>query len=127
MIERLFKAFLEFLGVLLIAQMVVGGLLQLLAPAVHRAGNPAQGFHLNAIESVFWAVLVGAFGVGLFVRARIWLRGRDHRAAALRDAEARRARTAVREPAEHVPAYDAGVVPPEDPDPALNDEDDERG
>jgi len=126
MIERLFKAFLEFLLVLLVAQIVIGGLLQVLAPVVQRAGT-ASGPMPSPMAAVVWTVLVGAFGVGLLVRARHWLGGRDHRAAAARDAEARRSRMAVREPAEDVPAYDANDTPPVDPDPALNDEDDDRG
>jgi len=122
--ERLFKAFLEFLLVLLFAELVIGGLLQVLAPAVQGARRPAPSFMSNLIGSALWTVLVGALGIGLVVRLRGWWQGRDPRAAAARDAEARRARTAVREPAEDVPAYDADELPPEDPDPALNEEDD---
>lgn len=114
MLGRLFEKFFVFLLVLALLSAAV----QVLVCILQRV-TAALGCALpKLLGSMLTSTMLGAFGVGLLVRLRRWLRERSE-LQGRRAGDVWRARTAARRPAEDVPAHVPPPEPPEDPDPAL--------
>ena len=101
-----------------------------LAARLVAAGSEAAAvtFH-NVLPEVLGCMVAGfgmsLFCVGLVVRVAEWLRSRDPQAARRRVVQDQRARVAVRRPAEDVPAHQDGEQDGTDPDPALEEQEEE--
>jgi hypothetical protein len=124
MLERMLKLMLVLTLLFFLVQCVIGLFFRVLGSFL-----TAFGAGVGAIGSIFTGLLalVGFFCLtaGLFVRARRLVMNRDPRAARDRAARECAVRTRVRRSAEGAPVHEP-PPPAEDPDPAIN-EDEEEG
>jgi ABC-type nickel/cobalt efflux system permease component RcnA len=123
-VERFLKLVITLTLLLFLLQAVIGVLSQVIEAALLGAVS-ALGQASSLFGNLLAGVLVGCFAVGLIVRLVQFIATRDPRTARERAARERSVRQRVRRPAEGVPpALDQREYPP-DPDPAV-DQDEEQ-
>jgi hypothetical protein len=123
MLDRVFKFIIVVTLVLFLLQYVVSSLWRVLESVL-----AAFGLGLAQLGSLITGLLslvaLVVFSLGVVDRARQFVLSRDPRVARERAASARAVRTRVRRPAEDAPVHEPPAVP-EDPDPAVNEPEEE--
>lgn len=124
MLDRLLRLIVTLTLLLFLVQVVISVAARAVAALL--ATLISSGAHAGSIlGGILVALIAVSFAVGLAVRTVQFIANRDPRAARERETRDRALRQRVRRPAEGVPPVESHAEVPDDPDPAIGEE--ERG
>ena len=120
MLDRLLRLIVTLTLLFFLLQAVLGVLVRSLETALSGATS-TLGYAGNFLGNVLVVVVEVFFLVGLLARGAQFIAGRDPRVARERASRDRAMRQRVRRPAEGAPPMNSGREDTPDPDPAIND------